>query len=161
MATARLYYGSGLAAIDRKGRVAIPNQLRALVVEHGGGTQIGLMPSPRRDCLSAFDLDYIALLPGLIERAWAERDPADAAITRELLASETYANIERLPFDTSGRFVISQQMRDFGELDELAFFHGSGEVIDIWNPARALDEPTIAAKTKIALENALKRMGGE
>lgn len=154
MTTARLYYGSGLSVIDAKGRVAIPNQLRALIAAYGGGAQIGLAPSPERDCLSAFDLGYIEQLPALLERAYAERGDPD--VTRELLASQLYSNIETLPFDASGRFILSPLMRALGELDGLAFFHGSGGVIDIWNPEKALAEPTIARKTKIALEYALK-----
>lgn len=154
MTTARLYYGSGLSVIDAKGRVAIPNQLRALIASYGGGAQIGLAPSGERDCLSAFDLGYIEQIPALLERAYAER--ADPAITRELLASQLYAGIETLPFDASGRFVISPLMRALGELDGLAFFHGSGSVIDIWSPDKALAEPSIAKKTKIALEYQLK-----
>lgn len=154
MTTARLYYGSGLSAIDAKGRVAIPNQLRGLIAGYGGGAQIGLAPGGTRDCLSAFDLGYIQLLPELIERAFAERKDPD--LTRELLASRMYANIETLPFDSSGRFILSPLMKNLGDLGDLAFFHGSGDVIDIWNPARALVEPTVADKTKIALEYALK-----
>ena len=160
MATARLYYGSGLSAVDAKGRVAIPNQLRALIVGYGGA-QIGLMPSGERDCLSAFDMGYLEQLPELLERAYHERSPGEPGLTRELLASQVYPNIETVPFDASGRFILSPLTRMLGQLDDLAFFHGSGSVIDIWKPALALDEPTIAKKTKIALEYQLKQRGAK
>lgn len=153
---ARLYFGSGLSGIDAKGRVAIPNQLRAQIIAHGGGAQIGLAPAPGRDCLSAFDMNYVEELPAWVERAYQERDPADLSITRESLASDVFPNIQQLPFDGSGRFVISPLMKMFGGLGDLAFFHGSGAVIDVWDPAKALAEPTIGKKTKIALEWQLK-----
>lgn len=161
MATTRLYYGSGLSGVDAKGRVAIPNQLRALIVGYGAGQQIGLMPSGERDCLAAFDLGYIEQLPELIERAYAERSPNEPGLTRELLASQVYPNIETVPFDASGRFILSPLMRMLGQLEDTAFFHGSGGVIDIWKPEAALAEPTIGAKTKIALEYQLKQRGAK
>jgi MraZ protein len=52
-------------------------------------------------------------------------------------ARQAFATIETVPFDTSGRFIISPLMRRHGKLDDLAYFSGAFDYIEIWNPTHA------------------------
>lgn len=153
-----IYVGGGLSAIDAKGRVAIPAQLRGLILENSGGApEIGLVRSRSAPCLTGFDKPYIKRIPETLERDYAERK--DPSITREFLARQAFATIETVPFDTSGRFIISPLMRRLGKLEDLAYFSGAGDYIEIWNPTHAMESDLVPEEAKIALEFFLEQRG--
>lgn len=146
-----MYVGGGLSGIDLKGRVAIPAQLRSLILENSGGApEISLVRSRHAPCLTGFDKPYIKRIPETLERDYAER--ADPSITREFLARQAFATIETMPFDASGRFILSPLMRKLGGLDDLAYFHGTGDYIEVWNPATAMASDLVPEDAKMALE---------
>jgi len=155
-----IYVGGGLSAIDAKGRVAIPAQLRGLILENSGGApEIGLVRSRNAPCLTGFDKPYIKRIPETLERDYAERK--DPSITREFLARQAFATIETVPFDTSGRFIISPLMRRLGKLEDLAYFSGAGDYIEIWNPTHAMESDLVPEEAKIALEFFLEQRGAK
>src|SRR5690606_31978767 len=41
----------------------------------------------------------------------------------------------RLPFDTSGRFVMPDHLVQLGKLEDGVFFQGAGRFFTVWNPA--------------------------
>ncbi len=155
-----IYVGGGLSAIDAKGRVAIPAQLRGLILENSGGApEIGLVRSRNAPCLTCFDKPYIKRIPETLERDYAERK--DPTVTREYLARQAFATIETVPFDTSGRFIISPLVRRLGKLEDLAYFYGVGDYIEIWNPTLAMDSDLVPEEAKIALEFFLEQRGAK
>lgn len=158
MTNREIYVGGGLSVIDAKGRVAIPAQLRGLILENSGGApEIALVRSRTAPCLTGFDKPFIKRIPDLLERDYAER--ADPAVTRDYLARQAFATIETIPFDSSGRFIISPLMRRLGKLEDLAYFYGVGDYVEIWNPALAMASDLVPEETKIALEFFLEQRG--
>lgn len=156
-----IYAGCGLSPIDAKGRVAIPAQLRKkLVLNNGGGSDIGLTLSRNETCLSCFDVPYVNGLRDALEQEYLERKPNEPNLTRDYLRREAGA-IEFQPFDASGRFVLSSSIRGLIELEDLAFFFGAMDIMEIWRPDVALASDLIPAVTKRMLEIQLKERGGK
>ena len=57
-----------------------------------------------------------------------------------------------MPFDGSGRFILPAFERHFANIGEVAFFHGSFDWIEIWDPRTLIDtkgvDPLLAAEAK-------------
>jgi MraZ protein len=155
-----IYVGGGLSAIDQKGRVAIPNQLRGIILENSGGVpEIQLTSSTTAPCLAGFDKPYTKLVSGTIERDLIEG--ASTPQPRHVLQRQAFSVVETMPFDASGRFIISPLMRKLGGLDDLAYFFGCGDYLEVWNPTTALNSDLVPRETKIALEFYLDARSGK
>lgn len=134
MNTRRTYRGFGLSGIDGKGRVAIPAKLRAtLEVNSNNERVIALSRSRTSPCLTGYDLPFADMLPEMLAQEMAEQE-GGAKLSRENLNRMAFGVVEDVPYDASGRLVIPPFMRKLGQLEDLAFFHGSGHIIEIWNP---------------------------
>lgn len=135
MTTRRTYRGFGLSAIDGKGRVAIPAKLRATLEFNSVNERvIALSRSRSSPCLTGYDVPYADILPDVLAQEMAEQDPSAPRMSRENLNRMAFGVVEDVPYDASGRLVIPPFMRKLGQLEDLAFFHGSGHIIEIWNP---------------------------
>ncbi|RJF90521.1 division/cell wall cluster transcriptional repressor MraZ [Sphingomonas cavernae] len=134
MNTRRTYRGFGLSGIDGKGRVAIPAKLRAtLEVNSNNERVIALSRSRTSPCLTGYDLPFADMLPDVLAQEMTEQE-GGAKLSRENLNRMAFGVVEDVPYDASGRLVIPPFMRKLGQLEDLAFFHGSGHIIEIWNP---------------------------
>jgi len=133
------YQGSGLALVDDKGRVAIPNALRSTLAENAprpdgkdGGTVI-IAAHEDQPCLIAYDPAYLAELKReLNERVALSRGP-DGKIDHNIKRGG--ANGEAVPFDGSGRFIMPGFPRFYAGIGAHAFFWGTLDYIEIWDPA--------------------------
>jgi len=74
----------------------------------------------------------------------ADRDPDASRVSRDNLNRMAFGMVEDAPFDASGRLVIPPVMRRLGQLEDLAFFSGFGNVIEIWNPLVLIETPGAA-----------------
>ena len=138
-----LFRGYGLQAIDGKGRVAIPAPLRA-VIERNSGDRVLVMATHEADpCLSGYDRNWSDLLRARIDRDESRALNADRPVDRHNIARRAFGIIDEVPFDASGRFILPAYFRDKGQLTDLAFFLGTGDVFEIWNPQVLLDQPGV------------------
>jgi MraZ protein len=133
--------GSGLSVIDGKGRVALPPALRNAVISNSAGRSFYLASHPEAVALTGFDADTLDLIGARVEAA--ENAAAAGGLPKFDYGSRRsfYPSAEPLPFDSSGRFVLSAKMREFGGLESLAFFAGLGNMFEIWNPHTLLADP--------------------
>jgi MraZ protein len=138
------YLGSGLSLVDDKGRLAIPASLRGTLLANtpgiegkGGGTIfVGVHQSSK--CLVAFD-------PGYVDRLSEDLDRRERENTAE--GGEFDYNIKRCgglggeatPFDSSGRFVLPGFPRFHAGIGSHAFFWGTLDYIEIWDPKTLFD----------------------
>jgi MraZ protein len=144
----RLYQGGGLGLVDDKGRVAIPNALRSILAENAprpdgkdGGTIIVAVHEDQ-PCLMAYDPAYLAELKmELDRRAELSRGP-DGKIDPNIKRGG--ANGEAVPFDGSGRFIMPGFPRFHAGIGQNAFFWGTFDYIEIWDPATLLATPGVA-----------------
>ena len=145
-----LYQGSGIGLVDDKGRVAIPNALRSTLAQNAprpdgrdGGTIIIAVHETAR-CLIAYDPGYVAVLKKELDaRTEMSRGPdgrIDYNIKRDL------ANGEAVPFDGSGRFIMPGFPRFHAGITGHAFFWGTFDYIEIWDPKTLVETPGLPAK---------------
>ncbi|WP_169542470.1 division/cell wall cluster transcriptional repressor MraZ [Sphingomonas baiyangensis] len=139
MADRDLFQGFTLQAVDAKGRVSIPADLRTVLEHNNGGPENRLALIGRDSalgCLVGYDT------------AWArERNERLNALTRiaeeegraiDLAARRRDNRVERVAYDPSGRIVLPAYERDKAGIANWAFFAGDGDQFQIWAPARLL-----------------------
>jgi MraZ protein len=133
VADRELFEGFALQAVDQKGRVAIPADLRAAAERNSDLRQIVVGLHPEDPCLSAHDLSWSKEKYDRLDRkeALAEERGADVDTRAKRRA---FGLVEKAPFDDSGRFVIPPFFRMKAKIGKWAFFSGSGETFDVWAP---------------------------
>lgn len=132
------YLGDGIGLVDDKGRVAIPVSLRSTLAfnsprpdgRDGGTVIIGV--HPKYACLRAYDPDYLKILRRKLEEREALHTGADGEPNYNFKSRG--ASGEAVPFDGSGRFIMPGFPRHYAKIAETAFFWGSLDWIDIWDP---------------------------
>ena len=142
------YQGNGLALVDDKGRVAIPNSLRATLAANApradgkdGGTII-VSVHESLPCLVAYDPAYLPILKDdLRRRAELSRGP-DGKVDQNIMRGGAVG--EAVPFDGSGRFIMPGFPRSYARIAENAFFLGQFDTIEIWDPKTLIATPGIA-----------------
>lgn len=133
MSARELFEGFALQAVDEKGRVAIPADLRAAVERNSDIRAIVVGRHPFDPCLSVHDLSWSQEKFSRIDRP--EESPFDGGGDGGARAKRrAFGAVERAPFDASGRFVIPPFFRAKAKIGKWAFFHGSGETFDVWSP---------------------------
>lgn len=139
MADRELFEGFALQAVDQKGRVAIPADLRAAAERNSDIRQIVVGLHPEDPCLSAHDLSWSKEKYDRIDRKeqLAEERGGEADTRAKRRA---FGLVEKAPFDDSGRFVIPPFFRMKAGIQKWAFFNGAGETFDIWAPESLLKD---------------------
>lgn len=138
MSVRELFEGCALQAVDEKGRVAIPADLRAAVERNSDVRTIVIGLHPFDPCLSAHDLGWSQ------EKFTRIDDPAQSPFAKNAAPDTVRAKrgafgaVERAPFDSSGRFVLPPFFRMKAAIGKWAFFIGSAETFDIWSPEALL-----------------------
>ena len=144
MALEHLFQGSALNAVDAKGRVSVPAFLRSVIERRGDARTIVLAKHDHFQALSAYDPGYAATKHGKLERLLEkqETDPA-AELEYARRTMMAFGASEEVPYDSSGRIIISGMMRRQSKIDDLALFIGVGETFQLWNPQLFLADPNI------------------
>lgn len=133
VAARELFEGFALQAVDEKGRVAIPADLRSAIERNSEVRAIVVGRHPFDPCLSLHDLNWSQEKFTRIDRP--DESPFDGGGDGGARAKRrAFGAVERAPFDTSGRFVIPPFFRQKAKIGKWAFFHGSGETFDVWSP---------------------------
>lgn len=142
------YQGDGIALVDDKQRCAIPPSLRSTLAANspradgkdGGTIVIGVHED--HPCLVAYDPGYQAILKAeLMRRVELSRGP-DGKVDPNIMRSGP--NGVALPFDGSGRFVMPGFQADYAHIGKQAFFWGTFDTIEIWDPKTLLETPGIS-----------------
>jgi len=142
LADRELFEGFALQAVDLKGRVAIPADLRAAAERNSDIRQIVIGSHPFDPCLSAHDLSWSKEKYGRIDNP--ELVPGDAGQQADARAKRrAFGLVEKAPFDDSGRFVIPPFFRKKAKIEKWALFYGSGESFEIWAPEVLMRTPDI------------------
>lgn len=133
VADRELFEGFALQAVDQKGRVAIPADLRAAAERNSDIRQIVVGLHPEDACLSAHDLSWSKEKYDRIDRR--EQQASDRGeLTSSSAKRRAFGQVEKAPFDDSGRFVLPPFFKMKARIGKWAFFNGSGETFDIWAP---------------------------
>ncbi|RSV17807.1 division/cell wall cluster transcriptional repressor MraZ [Sphingomonas sp. ABOLG] len=133
------YLGKGVGLVDDKGRVAIPNTLRAALAQNaprpdgkdGGTVLVGVHPD--FPCLIAHDRGYVEHAKNQLIQRQAESGIRTGS--KEFYAPRMRgASVEPVPFDGSGRFILPAVERELANITDIAFFLGDYESFMIWDP---------------------------
>jgi MraZ protein len=141
------YQGKGLGLVDDKGRVAIPNTLRAMLAKNAprddgkdGGTVI-IAPHPEHRCLIAYDPGFVPFWKTRLEALDAAQFERTGKVDYNIL--DRAGGAEPLPFDGSGRFIMPAFERRYARIAGAAVFLGAFNWITIWAPNILLETPDI------------------
>lgn len=159
------YQGHGIGLVDDKGRVAIPNALRATLQANApradgkdGGT-IVVGPHEVAECLVAYDPGFTEIQAERLDMHEAQHTGADGSydynVQRRAMAGEA------VPFDGSGRFIMPAFPRFHANIGTHAFFYGVNNRIEIWDPATALADPTLDSVVKKMIRFGMREKGVE
>lgn len=139
--------------IDKKGRVSVPAQFRAMLEpkKKGGFTGIIAYASFINRCIEACGIERIQKLSSRIEQL----DPFSEE--RDAFATAILGGSVQLPFDADGRIILPETMMMVAGLSDMAMFVGKGETFEIWEP-QAFADYSIRARD-FAREKRLKLRG--
>lgn len=113
--------------IDKKGRVSIPSQFRAILsVQEFSG--IVAYASPKHACIEGCGMNRIMKINQRVERLDPYSEEHDAFTTT------LFGESVQLSFDTEGRVMLPESLLSAANLSENATIVGKGEVFEIWEP---------------------------
>ena len=160
MAGRGIYMGTALQQVDEKNRVSIPAKFRDAAIANtapddltaGAGVMIG--QHPESPCLIAFD------------RSWIDTEMANAAAegaggSRFNILRGIAGGAEPVGFDSTGRGVLVNWMKDEVGIGKHAFFYGSVTHFVIWDRATLLaaDDDQVLPVVKNACRRIMQEKG--
>jgi MraZ protein len=152
-----LYKGHTLNAIDAKGRVVIPASLRQVVEQNGSARLLVIGKHDCDPCLIGYDSDWATHLHAQRTQRDSIQFEKNGAPTGSNPNRRAFGMTEDVPFDPSGRFVLPPFYKDRGKLNDLAFFLGTGDTFEIWNPLVLIETPGIDEEIKEIAAYEMKR----
>src|SRR5512135_2079230 len=126
----KAFTGSFTFKVDKKGRISVPAEYRAILSAQADG-EAGILAFPW--------FDYRAIRacgPELMEQIAASRSPTavfeNAPVDSALISA---ADMVHLPFDGEGRVVLPRELADHAGITDSATLVGQVNYFEIWNPA--------------------------
>jgi MraZ protein len=159
VADRQLFAGQGLSAIDAKGRVAIPACLRSILDANSAGRSLVIARHPDRPCIIGHDRGWLDELNLRIKQDEEREKAAGRPFDYYAAVEDAFGQVEELPYDPSGRFILPPFFKHKGDLSDLAFFYGSGPFFAIWNPRFLLENRVAHSKAAEGAEYFMREKG--
>ncbi len=123
-----LFLGTHINRVDRKGRVSVPSQFRAVLADQ---TFPGIILYP-----SLFDDGVVegCGMAFLEQMAAASDSQLDVFSSEQEDLSTIYASSVQLPWDPEGRVVLPEPIISHAGLTETVAFVGLGRRFQLWQP---------------------------
>ena len=113
------YNGKGFSLRGEKNRFMLPASLRKDVIASSGGERLMcLVKHDRWPCLTGFGLSRVDTFDDFLDRREQQAIAGGKDFDRDVHSMLLYG-YEEVPFDQSGRFVLSEDLREVGP-DEAA-----------------------------------------
>ena len=158
------YQGTALQLVDRdKKRVAVPATIRHAITRNSPSMgpkdlEITIATHPKSVCLIGYDEGYLARRYEKAQRL-EEMFLAEKGVENFNFMREASGGGEPVGLDSSGRFVLPGNLaKEVGIVDH-AFFYGSMDVFEIWNPAALMADPDVSPQLKRKLQIAAEEKG--
>lgn len=133
-----------LNAVDKKGRVSLPAEMRLVIEARAKAAERSGLPAnpnlllvrkdPSVPCLLGIDQTAQFQIAALQEQKEMERFAAGDDPWARGTGARDFGAFERITFDKAGRMVLSARLRSRVEIGDHAFFIGTRRGIEIWNP---------------------------
>ncbi len=125
------FLGTHKGKLDKKGRISVPAQFRA-VLEALGSPDIVLFPSFRHPCIEAWPASTFATISARHGDLDVFSDTADN------LAAALFASAHPARPDGEGRIVLPEEIVAEAGLSEAVSFIGANRCFQIWDTDRAI-----------------------
>lgn len=135
--TADFFHGYALNVVDAKNRLSVPSGYREIIERRSGARAIIVAPAEHAPCLVGYDRARSGKLQAQLET----RFDGDWSEARDDFARTAFGLSENLPYDDTGRIILSPVLKEIAEIGKLALFLAAGDYFEIWNP-----ETLLAAK---------------
>ena len=144
-----LYQGYQLQAVDKKGRLSIPSDLRGPLIENSGGERTMMIGDESGlPCMVAYDRAWSVLLKARLEADFQFARDHGKDVARAVEALNNFGNVDPVQFDEAGRFILPGYVIDALDLTDFAYFSGAGDVFHIWNPRKLVADMTVPEGTR-------------
>jgi len=127
----KAFTGSFTFKVDRKGRISVPAEYRAILSAQADGADAGILAFPW--------FPYRAIRGcglELMERIAANLSPTavfeNTAVDNALVSA---ADMVQMPFDSEGRVILPRDLADHAGITDSATFVGHINYFEMWNPA--------------------------
>ncbi|MGL4541094.1 MAG: division/cell wall cluster transcriptional repressor MraZ [Polymorphobacter sp.] len=134
--TAFFFHGYALNAVDAKNRLSVPSVFRDTNEKRSGEKQLIVGPAERAPCLVGYDILRFERLQAQL----VERFAGNYSDERDDFARDAFGLNETLPYDETGRIILSNALKLSSGIDRLAFFIAAGDYFEIWNPERLIEQ---------------------
>ena len=136
--------------VDSKGRVSVPSQFRASLVNDNYSAMV-IYQSFINECIEGCDLERIKKLSESIDNL----DPFSEE--RDAFATVVLGGSVQLSIDGDGRVILPENLLKTAKIKDNAVFVGKGSTFEIWEPNR-FNEYMELAKTEAKLKRNLLRL---
>ena len=164
------FSGAALAALDDKGRIALPANLRKFLPSGTATRQLYITTLEAAPCLIGSGVDRIDRILARIDRSEDLAAQRGVDFDRHAMRRLLIGPGEAVPIDGSGRFTLSDLLAEVGEFEGELFLFGAGEYFEIWDLARLLEQTdpgyapaqaTARAALRVREKQAAKKVGGK
>lgn len=130
----------GLSNVDPKGRLSVPAAYRQTIEARGGGRDILMSKHPNAPCIVCYDLGFEKELDqDLKDQKKIELERGDN-ISFFRRHRGIYSTTAPVSWDSSGRVILPDYLRDRANIDAAALFVAFGDGFEIWDPQTALEQ---------------------
>ena len=136
--------------VDAKGRVSVPAQFRASLVNDNFASMV-VYESFINDCIEGCDLERIKKLSESIDNL----DPFSEE--RDAFATAVLGGSVQLSIDGDGRVILPEVLLKKAKIKDVAVFIGKGSTFEIWEP-KYFEEYMAQAKTQAKSKRNLLRL---
>jgi MraZ protein len=141
VADRELYRGFALQAVDEKGRVAIPSDLRTALDKNSPAKQVIVAKHDREPCIAVRDTEWDRERHARVDRR--QEAALDDGKSVDFSAKRRMSIVETAPYDGSGRFVLPPYFRQKAKIGKWALFVGASDEFEIWAPEVLLAQPDL------------------
>lgn len=152
------FSGAALAALDDKGRIALPAAFRKFLPSDSKARHLFVTTHEVAPCLVGSGVDRISRIQARIDRsedlaAQQGKDFDRFAMERRLVGPG-----ETVPMDGSGRFTLSDVLIELAEFDGELFLFGAGQYFEIWGLGRLMAQTEASYASAQAAARAAMRV---
>ncbi|MBT9555455.1 MAG: division/cell wall cluster transcriptional repressor MraZ [Myxococcales bacterium] len=147
-----MFMGEFTHAVDAKGRVSVPSDLRDVLRGVYGDDRFVVTHGFEGRCLRAYPVNEWKALSDRINAQAAT--PGTNSIELMQFRRLIYSKARTYPIDKVGRVLIADEHRAHTGIDQQVLFNGNGNFIELWEPTtyEAFQAPLLAPN---ALQNIL------
>jgi MraZ protein len=135
--------------VDSKGRVSVPAQFRASLVNKDF-SGIVVYESFVNDCIEGCDIERIKKISESIDNL----DPFSEE--RDAFATTVLGGSVQLSMDSEGRVVLPESLLKTAKIKDSVVFLGKGSTFEIWQPAKFEEYAAKAKKEAKSKRNLLR-----